>query len=237
MINTHKIICLDFESDSSDPKTCNPTQLAALAIHPRTLEIIPDSEFNSLICPPTIDDENYESIHKDTIEFHAKNQHITAAEVVSSWRQAPKEKVVWENFMEYLNKYHTSQDRKNMFTAPLIMGYNILGFDFPIIQRLCEKYGNVDKTGRQNIFYNRDKIDLMLYSFQWFENLTEPTAYNMDELRRFFGITTAGSHDALKDIRDTSEIFIRWQKLIRRTSERVKFKNAFKEEENKNSTE
>ena len=229
MINTHKIICLDFETDSANPSTCNPTQLAAIAIHPRTLETIADSEFNSMIYPPDIDDVEYEKIHKSTIDFHAKHQKVTAEEIVQSWRQAPKQKVVWENFIEYLSKYHTTQDRKNMFTAPLIMGYNILGFDFPIIQRLCEKYGNVDKTGRQNIFYNRDKIDLMLYCFQWFENLQEPTAYNMDTLREFFGIAKEGSHDALKDITDCAEIFIRWQKLIRRTAETVQFKNAFKE--------
>ena len=49
MINTHKIISLDFECDGVNPFTCNPTQLAAIAIHPRTLEIIPDSEFNSFL--------------------------------------------------------------------------------------------------------------------------------------------------------------------------------------------
>lgn len=231
MINQHTIIILDFETDSTNPKTCNPVQLACLAINPRTLEIIPNSEFNSDIRPNEISDENYHINHKSTIDFHAKNYNTTAEEVLKKWNNAPTEKVVWENFIKYLDTYHITQDRRSIYTAPLICGYNILGFDWLIIERLCQKYGNLTKDGRPNIFFLRDKIDLMLYCFQWFESLDEPQSYSLDTLREFFGMSKDNSHDALTDVRQTGELFVRFQRMIRKMAAKVKFKDSFKKEE------
>ena len=223
----HNVVILDFETDSSNPETCNPTQLSCLVINPRTLTIIPGSEFNSFLRPIDIKEEKYVENHKDTIEFHAKHQHATAEEVVANWRKAPEQKQVWTNFVKYLDRYHTRQSNKSMFTAPLICGYNILGFDYPIIERLSKLYGNVGKDGRSNLFFNRDKIDLMHYAFTWFENLPEPLSYNLDTMRDFLGISKEGSHDAFKDVEDCAEIFIYWQKMIRGVAEKVRFKQAF----------
>ena len=230
MINMHKIAVIDFESDSTDPFTCQPTQLACLMIDPRKLEIIPGSEFNSMMRPIDIDDENYTEAHKNTIDFHAKNQHTTASSVLTAWQQAPTQKAVWANFVEYLGRYHTTQTKRGIYTAPLICGYNILGFDCHIIDRLSKLYNNIGKDGRTNLFFGRDKIDLMLYCFQFFENLPEPTSYSLDTLREFFGISLEGAHDALYDVKNCAEIFIRWQRLIRRTAEKVRFKDSFKPE-------
>jgi len=230
MINTHYICCLDFETDGVNPYVAEPTQLAALMIHPRTLKIIPGSEFNSMMRPADIDGETYTVDHKSTIDFHAKNQHSTAELVVASWKNAPNQKQVWQNFVEYLGRYHTTQTKRGIYTAPLICGYNILGFDCHIIDRLSKQYDNIGKDGRTNLFFGRDKIDLMLYCFQWFENLEEPASYSLDVLREFFGISLEGGHDALYDVKNCAEIFIRWQRLIRRTAEKVRFKDSFKPE-------
>jgi DNA polymerase III epsilon subunit-like protein len=230
MINTHYICCLDFETDDVNPYTAEPVQLACVIIHPRTLKVVEGSEFNSTMRPVDVDDETYVTNHKSTIDFHAKNQRSTAESVVASWKQAPSQKSVWENFVQYLGRYHTTQTKRGIYTAPLICGYNILGFDIHIINRLSTLYGNIGKDSRTNLFFGRDKIDLMLYSFQWFENLAEPSSYSLDTLREFFGINPDGAHDALKDVKDCADMFVRWQRLIRRTSERVKFKDSFKPE-------
>lgn len=227
MINMHKICVLDFETDGINPLTCEPTQLACLMIEPRTLEIIPDSIFNSIMRPTNIDDKNYIEQHKDTIAFHAKVQNKSIDEIIEVWKHAPLQKDVWTNFTAYLNKYHISQSKKSMFTAPIIAGYNILSFDWPILLRLMEKYGNLTAGGRQNMFFNRDKLDVMALCWYWFENLPEPDSISMDNLRDFFSISSENSHDALKDINDTADILIRFLKLTRKTADKVKFKGSF----------
>jgi DNA polymerase III epsilon subunit-like protein len=240
-MNTHKIICVDYESDSPNPLTCSPTQLSAIAIDPRTLQIIPDSTFNSLIRPVDIDCEDYCEAHKSTLEFHGKVMAKSVEEVYQTWLAAPAQKTVWEDFLTYLNKYHNNRSKaRTVFSAPIIAGYNILGFDLIIMQRLCEKYHNVDKQGRQTIFYNRDKIDVMNYVFLFFENSAEIDSYSLDSMRDYLGIPTEGGHDALKDVIDTAKILIEFQKLCRNIAKKTQFKNVFdpaKQEKDKENEE
>lgn len=227
MINNHYICVLDTETDSVNPNTCQPVQLAAIMLHPRTLNIIEGSEFNSLMRPTTIDEDDYYGNVKSTIEWHAKNSNITASQVYASWQEAPQQKVVWANFVAYLDRYHSRQKDKNIFTAPLMAGYNIIDFDRIIINRLSEKYGNIGKDGKTNLFFSRDKIDVMDFCFMWFESLPEPLAYSVDALREHFGISSEGSHEAMKDVRDTAEILIKFMKLHRSVCEKVQFKDSF----------
>ena len=227
-MNNNYICVFDMETDDVNPQLCQPTQLAALMVHPYTLNVIEGSEFNSMMRPIDIDNDNYYLEHQKTLEWHGKNQHKTGQQVFEDWKAAPPQKQVWQTFTDYLEKYNSSQSRKTIYSSPLACGYNILGFDCIIIDRLSKLYGNIGKDGRNNLFFGRDKIDIMLYCFMWFENRKEPASYSMDVLREFFGMETEGGHDALKDVRDTAEIFIRFQRLCRKTGEKVKFKDSFK---------
>jgi DNA polymerase III epsilon subunit-like protein len=197
-------------------------------IDPRKLEIIPGSEFNTTMCPIDILDENYAQAHDSTLEFHKKVTGKSKEELLTLWKDSPAQKIAWDNFTNYLARYHTTQDKRNIFTAPLCAGYNILQFDWYIIERLSAKYNQLGKDGRTTLFFSRDKLDVMFYCFSWFEDLNEPSGYSLDALREFFGIETAGSHDALKDVKDTAEILIRFLHLHRRTAKRVKFKDSFR---------
>lgn len=226
-MNFHPIVVFDFETDGTDPNTCNPVQLAAIVIEPRTLNIITDSEFCTYIKPDEINNDSYYNDHKDTIDWHANNMKITAAKVIDKWKAAPSEKNVWSDFKDYLLRYHKQDRRKSKFSAPIAAGANILRFDLIIIERLSVKYGDLDKDNNIKVFYPRDKIDTMLWCFAWFENLEEPLKYNMNYLRNFFGMSTKGSHDALKDVNDTAQLVIKFLKLHRAYSSQVKFKNAF----------
>ena len=41
------------------------------------------------------------------------------------------------------------------------------------------------------------------------------------------GLSKENAHDALKDVQDTAEILIRFMKLFRSLSPKIKFRNAF----------
>ena len=115
-----------------------------------------------------------------------------------------------------------------MFTAPIAAGYNINRFDLKITDRLSAQYGNIDKKeNKSNIFYPRDMLDLMHMIFYWFEGNSELKNYTLDHLREYFGIDKTGAHDALKDVKDTAEIMIRFLRLHRNLSAKIKFRDSF----------
>lgn len=225
---TQYICVYDFETDDVDPNTCNPVQLAACMLHPISLDIVPDSMFCIDMQPPGIQDNaEYVEIHKKTIAWHADNYKVSSEEIIKKWEAAPKQKVAWEMFVSYLANYNKNQARKTKYSAPIRAGMNIRNFDNTIINRLCKAYGNVDKTGEQNIFHPRDTIDILEMGFYWFHNLPEPEALNMLSLRKFFGIPTDGAHDARKDVEDEAWMVSKFMRLFRHLSPKVPFKDAY----------
>ena len=52
--------------------------------------------------------------------------------------------------------------------------------------------------------------------------------YTLDNLREYLGISKEGAHDALKDVKDTAQIMIRFLRLHRNLSSKIKFKEYFK---------
>jgi len=131
-------------------------------------------------------------------------------------------------FISYLEMYHIrSNGKKSCFTAPIAAGYNINRFDLRIIERLSQKYNNLNKEGRSSLFYPRDVIDIMNLVFYWFEGNSELKNYTLDNLRDYLGIDKEGAHDALKDVQDTANILIRFLKLHRSLSNKIKFKSSF----------
>lgn len=227
MINYNKICVFDFETDGSDPNSCSPVQIAAVMIDPLQLEIIEGSEFNMHFKPEVLEQsENYEYT-TDILDFHAKVKGCNKEEVLAEWKGYPKQELSWKLFVNYLDKYHSRSSKKSQFSAPIAAGYNIYRFDLPIINRLSKKYGNVNKEGNNNIFYPRDVADVLNLIFYWFEHNNDLKNYALDTLRDYLGIDKEGAHDALKDVRDTAAILIRFMKLHRNLSEKVKFKNSF----------
>lgn len=228
MINYNKICVFDFETDGTDPSECSPVQLAALMVDPIKLDIINNSEFNVTFKPESIEkDANYEYT-TDVVDFHAKVQGCSKADIMNKWRNNPLQEHSWKMFVDYLDKYHTRSSKKSQFSAPIAAGYNIYRFDIPIIDRISAKYGNVNKEGKNNIFFPRDVVDIMNLIFYWFEQNGELKSYSLDSVRDYFGISKDGAHDAIKDIRDSAEIMIRFMKLHRRLAHNIKFRDSFK---------
>lgn len=227
MINYNKICVFDFETDGTDPKVCSPVQLAAIILDPIKLEVIPNSEFNITFKPETLEKDPEYEYTTDVVDFHAKVAGCAKADIMNKWRNNPEQQHSWKMFVEYLSKYHSRSSKKSQFSAPIAAGYNIYRFDLPIIDRLSNKYGNTNKEGKTDLFYPRDVVDIMNLVFYWFEQNSELKSYTLDSLRDYFGISKEGAHDALKDIRDSAQILIRFMKLHRRLASNIKFKGSF----------
>lgn len=228
MINYNKICVFDFETDGSDPKLCSPVQIAAVIVDPINLEIIPNSEFNINFKPEVMEENEAYEYTTDILDFHAKVKGCSKDEVYKEWSQYPKQQQSWKMFVNYLDKYHSRSSKKSQFSAPIAAGYNINRFDLKIIDRLSQKYGNTNKENTSDIFYPRDVIDVMNLVFYWFEHNPDLKSYTLDSLRDYLGINKDGAHDAIKDVKDTAEIMIRFMKLHRNMSSKVKFRNSFK---------
>jgi DNA polymerase III epsilon subunit-like protein len=226
-MNLHTIIVFDLETDGTDSRICDPVEIAAIAIHPRTLQVIKDSEFHTFIRPTKIDKEDYYEAHRDTIEWHAHNQKCKAEDILRTWKTAPLQRIAWSNFVNYTLRYHTQQHGRNIFTAPIAAGYNIIKFDLPIINRLSQKYGQITKENESNLFFGRDKLDVMPLTFYWFENSKEISSYDLDTLRDYFGFPQTGAHTAGCDVQVTTELVVRYLRLARKFAGKVRFKDAF----------
>jgi DNA polymerase III epsilon subunit-like protein len=228
MANSQKICVFDFETDGINPDICSPVQIAALIIDPFRLEVVKDSEFNINMKPELLEkDSEYSYADSDVLDFHSKVRGCSKQEILDQWKGHQKQDQGWKMFVSYLEMYHIRSDKKSCFTAPIAAGYNINRYDMKIIERLSTKYNNLNKEKRSSLFYPRDVIDLMNMIFYWFEGNNELKNYTLDNLRGYFGISAEGSHDALKDVRDTAEILIRFMKLHRNVSSKVKFKGSF----------
>lgn len=228
MANTQKICVFDLETDGANPDICSPVQIAALIIDPIRLEIIKDSEFNIQLKPAILEENpSYAYDDSDVLDFHAKVRGSSKEDILSDWKKSQKQEQGWKMFVSYLDMYHTRSERKSFFTAPIAAGYNINRFDLRIIDKLSVKYNNLNKEGKSSLFFPRDVLDLMNMVFYWFEGNSELKNYTLDNVRDYFGLSKEGSHDALKDVRDTAELLIRFMKLHRNVAGKVKFKGSF----------
>jgi|TARA_R110002020_G_scaffold94185_1_gene226855 hypothetical protein len=221
-MNNRWIIVFDWETDGPDPTTCNPVELAAVPVDPRTLEVKTDQAFKAVIKPDGIDTEEYfTKSRQDTIAWHAKQRGVSSEEIVEDWKSGQSEKVVWKNFCNYCSKYHVDKKPGQWFTEPVPSGYNIINFDIPIARRLAKKY----KTKLP--FSEVSKIDMMDILFMWFENLDEPSSMKLDAFRKFFGMKAIQAHEALSDTIDEAELMVKFIKFHRRQASVGKFKGAF----------
>lgn len=230
----NNICVFDFETDGSDPTQCSPVQLSAVMVDSNRLEIIKDSEFNVFLKPERIENNKEVDIStyndSDILDWHGKIKNISKEQVFDLWTNYPDQKHSWKQFINYLENYHTNVKKsKSQFSAPIACGYNIIRFDMKIINRLSQKYSNTNKEKNTNLFHPRDQIDLMTVSWLWFESLPEIKSLALDNLRDYLGIDKTNAHDAIKDVKDCAEILIRFLRLHRKLTAKIKFKDSFSE--------
>lgn len=212
-------VVFDFETGSRNPHKTQPTQIAALALDGRNFKL--KGHFNSEI-QPILDDEKAVSLGLDPIEDEAlritgKNREALA--------EAPALKSVWSKFTKFVLQYNWKGDA---FFNPIPVGFNILGFDMIIVNRLCQEYGPWDKNrSQQKLFSKVYKFDIMDNIFAWTESDPSVRSISMDALRERMGLSSENAHDALQDVKDSANIFIKLMKTHRAVYQNMNFDKAF----------
>jgi len=218
-MSNRDIIVFDFETCSRNPYKTQPTQLAAIALDGRNFKL--KGEFNSEI-KPILDDNKAIELGLDPVEDEALNITRKTRDKLAD---APQLKTVWNKFTNFVNQYNWNN---TTFFAPIPAGFNILGFDMIIINRLCKEYGPYDeKSQRQKLFHQIYKIDVMDNVFMWTEGDPSVKSISMDSLRERMGISKDNAHDALQDVKDTANIMIKFMKTHRAVYRNLKIEKAF----------
>ena len=214
------IIVFDFETGGRNPLTCQPTQIAAMALDGRNFKA--KGEFVSYM-RPIIDDDEAIAAGVGPLEEGALKVTGQTRELLA---KAPLPKAVWESFCEFVNRYNW---KGTQFFAPVPCGYNILGFDMPIVNRLCKEYNMYwDKDREQNKLFNKIyKIDVMDDMFLWTEGDPNIKSISMDANRERHNMSKDNAHDALQDVKDTANLFIAYQKTRRQIYRNLKVEKTF----------
>ena len=213
------IIMFDFETGGRNPMKCQPTQIAAIALDGRNFRL--KGEFNSMM-RPIIDDDEAIAAGVDPIEEGALK---VTGQTRSKLARAPLPKGVWKKFCTFVNKYNW---KGTPYFAPIPAGFNIIGYDMHIVNRLCKEYGPWDdKRQSQKLFHQIYKIDVMDDVWLWTEGDPAVKSISMDSLRERMGLSSENAHDALQDVKDTANIFIKLQKSRRAVYRNMKFEKAF----------
>lgn len=226
MAKYNNICFLDFETGSRNANTTQPTELGAVMIDPRSLEIFEDGEFSSLM-KPILDDEEAKKKKLDPLEEEAlRKTHITREML----ENAPDTKIVWKEFCAWVNKFNY---KDTIWTAPMVAGFNIFNFDLKIVERLAKPgvygFGPWDKKEcKCTLFHPLHSLDIMHDFLRWLELDESMYSISMDNLRPFLGLSTEGKHRALADCQDGAQILIKFIKLYRTMQKEVTFRGAFK---------
>lgn len=216
---TRDFIVFDFETGSRNPHKTQPTQLAALAIDGRNLSL--KGTFNSEI-RPILDDEEAIAAGLDPLEEEALKITQKTREALAD---APPLKSVWTKFASFVNQYNWKNEP---FFNPIPVGYNIIGFDMIIVNRLCEQFGPWDQSrSQQKIFSKIYKVDVMDNVFIWTESDPTVKSISMDSMREKMGLSKDNAHDALQDVKDTANIFIKLLKTHRAVYQNITLDKAF----------
>jgi len=201
------IVVFDLETGGRNPFTCQPTQIAAVALDGRNLK--PKGEFCSGIWAETDDDKAIEAGLAPIEEGALKVTGQTREEIA----KFPTPESVWRKFVSFVNRFNY---KKTSWFAPIGAGWNTLGYDMPIINRMAEKYGQWDdKRNQQTLFHQIFHVDMMQNMYMWMEADQDVKSLSLDTMRERFGIPKEGAHDALKDVKDTADILAKFLKTHR----------------------
>ena len=254
-MNYQDIIFYDFETTGKDPRTCQPIQLASIVIHGRKLEIHDKSDFTSYI-QPIWDEEECKRLGLEPVNDEVLNlTGITIQELQEApslktvWenfqRYVEKYSYKQGKWGAPLKAGMNIDQYDNVIVDRICGGHvrnakkelDILA-DRGIIDKSIQKelkklepygFGPWDSVRQEEtLFYPGVSLDLRPIMWSWFENNKEIKSLSMNAMREYFGIETKGAHKADKDVLDGANLLIKFLKLHRNFSPKVKFKGSFK---------
>lgn len=212
------------ETGGKNPHKAQVTQISAVVLEPRKLEVIEGAVFNSEVCP-IFDDDKAKELGLDPVSQEALDiTHKTRDQLSKS----PPINIVWKDFVSFVTRYKKAGDKSN-WGNPIASGFNISNYDNIIIHRLCREYGPYDEVyGAQKVFHPLYTFDLMHDIWRWTDNakISDNNSKSLDAIRDWLGITRDGAHDALVDVTDCVEIGRRFLLKYRDFYTKTKFKGA-----------
>jgi DNA polymerase III epsilon subunit-like protein len=205
-INFNNFCVFDLETGGANPHKCEITQIGAVIVNRNSLKII--DEFEAKMKP---EDTN-------AIEDGALQATGFTREQIATF---PETAIVWPTFVNWVNKHNK---KNNVYNAPIPAGYNIIGYDMPIIRRYCKKYKTAWDEERQDqkLFSQVYKFDVLDHMWYWFENNPDLEKLKIEYLLRYLGFPediVAGSHDAINDTKNIAKVMIRLIKMARHMTE------------------
>lgn len=215
-MNHNFYLCYDFETGGKDPRTCEITQIAAVAIDPYKLEIV--DSYASDVKP----------FNMDTLEQEALDITKKTKEQIETY---PSAAVVWPQFASFIKKYDKAKTAsKSTYNAPIPMGFNIVNYDMILFQRYCEIFKNVDGEGKQNLMNGVYKFDILDVLWNLWNFQREPSKTNLAAIKKYMGFSQESmdnAHNAIQDVSDTAAIGIKLLQLFRNICPKIKFENSF----------
>lgn len=222
-MNFNHYCFFDFETTGKNKYTAQPVQLAAAIVDGRKLTVL--DRFESLVKPEfdekVCEKKNWAPLTEESIKIHGKTKEML--------EKAPNLKIVWSNFVAFVQRYNPKKDKWN---SPIMAGFNIKNYDTELVRRCCELYGPYDKIyGAQSLFHPFNSFDVMDDIYKWTENRQDMKSISMDTVREWMGISKKNAHDAMKDVNDGAAIMVKYLKLYRHFSPKIKFEKCFGETE------
>lgn len=225
------IVVRDYETGSKNKYKTQPIQIGAVIIDPKRLEVVEDSLFVSTM-RPELDDSKARASGFDPIEDEAlKINGFTREEL----EKAPETKLVWQNYLSYLEKYNLKGKNGKNWDAPIVGGYNNANFDDVIDVRMCDKYGpKLDEWGGWGLYHPTANFDVyhMVQHLFFSIRLNERGSLSMDSLRDYFGMDKENAHKADVDVLQTAYLMLKIMKLYKKLvagelGPKIKFQGSF----------
>jgi DNA polymerase III epsilon subunit-like protein len=201
-MDSRNICVFDFETVSSDPQTTEICQIGACILHRITFKVL--DTFESLMKP-----DNFDMVEDEALEInHLTREQLTAA---------PEASIVFHSWADWIKKWNTSKS-KTSYGNPVPCGYNIVGFDLPIFDRYCKKYGYWDeKQNRQNLLNSYHHFDVFQHVWLFARTNRDLPNLKLTTVAEYMGIPKeeieAGAHNAMWDVEVTAKIATKFFRL------------------------
>lgn len=199
MPNNKNFVVFDIETSGLDPnKGAEIVQIVATALKYSDYSEIENGKFSVLIKP-----QNPSAADQDALRVIGH----------SLWDKANCEglhpKVALRKFKEYLESMNQT---KKFWTAPILVGFNIVNFDIPFVKQQMETYKVLGKD--EDMPWSNMQIDMFPLMFSIFgrdglKNNKLDTYANLIGLAR-----AAETHDASEDVDITKQMFQRYMSFM-----------------------
>lgn len=186
-------------------------QIAAKAYNPKTLEPIPNGEFQIFLKPD----------HPEHAEEYVVNNVIGKDVFEKVKKDGIDQRVGWKAFFDWCKTFNKTGHGSN---KPIPVGHNMPGFDMLWAHDAVVRY-KYGKSSEDLPLSNR-ALDTWAMFFSLYESDPEVKSYSMDSLVTVTGgaARSKKEHDAMEDVRICGDRFVRFMKMYRTVKTKLKIR-------------